>query len=274
MKINEIILETQVSEGPIDFVKKVGAGLKSFASGAGYTSGYRAKRAEIQRKDDLKTNVDIALGEWTKAQTAIEGSGRTASVTDVVNWAKNYFKNSSISLSDYADDQEQFTVTGSPASVELADVKEWLTQQWQNNYATAATKSTTPKPELGEPLPAPPPPGAMVNTNLGQFKYDPSGKWIESATGKDAPTEYINKLNQMWTEQSKIKPAVQFPVKDIPSLMTTNAGEFSYATRTGTAGSWYQNTGGRATPVTNPALIQRLNELAKELNLGQPSGRP
>jgi hypothetical protein len=270
MKIKEVVVEQDINEGPIDFVKKVGAGLKSLASGSGFKTGYRTKRAQIERRDDLKLNVDIALGEWMQTQDAIQGSGKTVTVNDVVDWAKNYFKESFMPSGTNTDSTKKFDVTGSPASTDLAVVKQWLTQQFQNNYAAAATNVPAPStPQLGEPLPAPPPPGAMVNTNLGQFKYDPSGKWIESATGKDAPAEYIDKLNQMWNDQSTIKAAVQFPVKDIPSLMTVNAGEFSFLTRTGTAGSWYQNTGGRATPVTNPATIKRLNEIAKDLNLGQ-----
>lgn len=281
MKINEIIEQQQVNEGPLDFAKKIAAGIGNIGSAGGFRAGYATKRGEIERAQDLKSNVRFAMGDWGKIKQSLLATKSAITPDDVVDWANNYFAGSYIPGpyvagrdNDNNPNRSSFEIIGKPTGVENKDVADWLTKQWQHNYAKAATQRPTPPvPPLGLPIQnAMPAAGSVVDTNLGKFEVDSTGKkWIEQLSGADAPAEYTEKLNQMWADSIRIKPDVLFPVKDIPSLPTTNAGEFRFLTRTGGTGLWYKVgvPPARDTIITDPNIIKQLNQISKDMGLGQ-----
>jgi len=271
MKINEIISEQAINEGPLDFAKKLASGVRSLAGGGGFKTGYAAKRGQIQQKKDVEQNVKFAMEEWGKFMQSYNVRGATPTINDAVTWAEAYFKNSSIPISPANPEagSKPFEIYYQPRSLKTADIANWLRSEFYENQANASsyTPPTAP-PQLGEPVAPTPAAGSSVNTNQGVFTVGPAGSWVDAA-GAAAPAEYTDQLNKMWTQQNTIQAAAQPPIKDVPSLMTTNAGEYAYMTLRGGFGDWYKKGAGPSTKVVDPAVVQRLNQIAKDLNLGQ-----
>jgi len=279
MKVNEIIVEQNLDEGPLDFAKKLAAGVKSMATGGGFRAGYAAKRGEIERKEDLRDNVKFAIGDWGKTKQSLLATKPNIVPDDVVNWAKVYFKDSYISGPDILGRDNDnnpskmpFEIVGKPAGVENSDVSQWLKQQWQHNYAKSATYTPLPTPPdlaVRSAGPAVPPDGSTLDTNRGMFTVQ-RGAWMDPS-GTPADATIVDRLSELWNQENAIQPEIPFPVKNIPSLMTKNAGEFRYLTRTGRSGLWFQVgvPPARDTIVTDVNTIKRLNQISKDLNLGQ-----
>lgn len=273
MKISEIVLENQVNEGPIDFAKKLAAGVKSLATGGGFRSGYAAKRGEIARKEDLKSNVRFAMEDWGKTKQSLLAVKPTITPDDVVDWANNYFKGSFIPGPYIAGrDNEKnpnnlpFEIVGKPSGVENADVSKWLEQQWQHNYAKAATyTSPPPTPPLAvkEPVPPIPADGSVIDTNRGKYTVR-SGAWQDS-TGNPADPAIADQLTRLYNEQNKIVGVVGFPPSDVS--INTSQGVFIFTNAVRGIYNWYKSPAAGArlgSPITDPAVIQRLNEIAKQ----------
>jgi hypothetical protein len=90
MKINEVLKESQVDEGLLDFGKKVVAGAKGLAQG-GMKAGWQAQDAANKQAKNLQKIVTNALKKWAaQSQTIQASTGAPATPQDVVNWFTSF----------------------------------------------------------------------------------------------------------------------------------------------------------------------------------------
>jgi hypothetical protein len=164
MKINEVT-HKQLDEGPIDFAKKVGAGLKGAYQGlkagglggigAGAQAGYQAAGAAQAQTAKVKTVASQALQKWAAYNQNIKMStGADATPEQAVAW-----------LAQFMGQQPR---TPKPAGSNPAQIQQWLQQEIagyiaqqelpQQSTAPQATKPTaaTQQPAAAQPQTAQP----------------------------------------------------------------------------------------------------------------------
>ena len=149
MKINEVT-HKQLDEGPIDFAKKVGAGIKGAYQGlkagglgnigTGAKAGYQAAGAAQAQTAKVKTVANQALQKWAAYNQNIKMStGADATPEQAVAW-----------LAQFMGQQPR---TPKPAGSNPAQIQQWLQQEIagyiaqqelpQQGTAPQATKPTT-----------------------------------------------------------------------------------------------------------------------------------
>jgi hypothetical protein len=117
MKINEILVEQQLEEGPIDFAKQVGAGIKGLAQGGlqGAKAGYQQQGAANKQQDLVRTVSGNAGKDWADMATNIRMStGKPPTADDAVAWFTQFSGTSP---------------TVAPAGSNPAQINKWLNQQ-------------------------------------------------------------------------------------------------------------------------------------------------
>ena len=87
-----------LNEGPIDFVKKVGAGVSGAASGLGganlfkgFASGYGAAKSEIQAKQVNNMTADRMFQDWAKVTAGLKAAGQPVKPEDLQAWITKRF---------------------------------------------------------------------------------------------------------------------------------------------------------------------------------------
>jgi hypothetical protein len=87
-----------LNEGPIDFVKKVGAGVSGAASGLGganlfkgFASGYGAAKSEIQAKQATNMTADRMFQDWAKVMAGLKASGQPIEPKNLEAWITQRF---------------------------------------------------------------------------------------------------------------------------------------------------------------------------------------
>jgi hypothetical protein len=117
MKINEILVEQQLDEGPIDFAKQVGAGIKGLAQGGlqGAKAGYQQQGAANKQQDLVRTVSGNAGKDWAAIAKNIQMStGKPPTADDAVAWFTQFSGTSP---------------TVAPAGSNPAQINKWLNQQ-------------------------------------------------------------------------------------------------------------------------------------------------
>jgi len=117
MKINEILVEQQLEEGPIDFAKQVGAGIKGLAQGGlqGAKAGYQQQGAANKQQDLVRTVSGNAGKDWAAIAKNIQMStGKPPTADDAVKWFTQFSGTSP---------------TVAPAGSNPAQINKWLNQQ-------------------------------------------------------------------------------------------------------------------------------------------------
>jgi hypothetical protein len=83
MKINEIVTEGKLNEGPLDFIKKAGA----VAQGGWDTRAWGAKDAELKSQAKNKKSAGIALQKWNElAQNITQSTGVPPTPEQAKQW--------------------------------------------------------------------------------------------------------------------------------------------------------------------------------------------
>ena len=117
MKINEVTIK-QLDEGPLDFAKQVGAGVKGLAQGGlqGAKAGYQAKGAALAQSDKIKTVANQALQKWAAYNQNVKMStGADATPEQAVAW-----------LAQFMGQQPR---TPKPAGSSPAQIQQWLQKE-------------------------------------------------------------------------------------------------------------------------------------------------
>jgi hypothetical protein len=152
MKINEVT-HKQVDEGPIDFAKKVGAGIKGAYQGlkagglgnigAGAKAGYQATGAAQAQTAKVKTVASQALQKWAAYNQNIKMStGADATPEQAVAW-----------LAQFMGQQPR---TPKPAGSNPAQIQQWLQQEIAGYIAQKETpQGTAPQAATQQPAPTP-----------------------------------------------------------------------------------------------------------------------
>jgi len=117
MKISEILVEQQLDEGPIDFAKQVGAGIKGLAQGGlqGAKAGYQQQGSANKQQDLVRTVAGNAGKDWAAMAKNIQMStGKPPTADDAVKWFTQFSGTSP---------------TVAPAGSNPAQINKWLNQQ-------------------------------------------------------------------------------------------------------------------------------------------------
>jgi len=151
MKINEILVEQQLEEGPIDFAKQVGAGIKGLAQGGlqGAKAGYQQQGAANKQQDLVRTVAGNAGKDWAAMAKNIQMStGKPPTADDAVAWFSQFSGTSP---------------TVAPAGSNPAQINKWLNQQVSGYMrkkgsvppGAAGTTTAQPQPQPGPAQPQP-----------------------------------------------------------------------------------------------------------------------
>ena len=116
MKINEVTTR-QLDEGPIDFAKQVGAGVKGLAQGGlqGARAGYQQQGSANKQQDLVRTVAGNAGKDWAAMAKNIQMStGKPPTADDAVKWFTQF---------------SGASPTVAPAGSNPAQINKWLNQE-------------------------------------------------------------------------------------------------------------------------------------------------
>lgn len=139
MKINEILTESQLDEGPLDFIKKVGAGIAGAGAGMAYGSpiqgakaGYAQKGAQLKQQDLVQRVSQKAIADWGTHMANLQASGNPVDANAVSSWFTQYTKT---------------RPSTQPVSTSAAGIQQWLVKEIGNYMANkASAQPAQPKP--------------------------------------------------------------------------------------------------------------------------------
>lgn len=255
MKISEIIVEDQVNEGPIDFMKKLGSGIAGMAKGIGFKTGYAAKAGEIAQQDIVKDMLKNAMADWA----AFKAGKGTVNINDASDWAKAYFQDTG----EISGKGRKYEITTKPRSVGDKDIYDWLADEINRNFAAGQTyvpPKSAEAPSFVDKLAPIPPDGSIVKSRQGDYKVA-GGKWTDPKNNPVTDQNIIQILNDRWEELSSIRGLTPFPSKDI--VLNTTNGEYLFGT--GTSGKWVQRTDATGATLAAPRTVTDQNEI-EQLN--------
>lgn len=289
MKINEIIVENRQRVDEIAG-RAIASGLGALAGGllggpmgaaagaaGGAWLGQKLKNVfdpddpmAVDHRKIVKSLVVQALNDY---RAYLKSRGGTAGLTpdEVLTWFNRRFSTITIPGTGRPDRPvgdgggQPYVFENPPPSVEFNEVKTWLSRamiEAEDAINRRPPTPTAPEPELAaaEPAPVIPADGTTFNTNKGVYEVKRGG-WVDP-TGNPVSTEVSNKLSQLYAEKNKIVAVAPFPNKD--TRINTSQGEFIYTNALGTW-NWYKEPVSRATtPIVDPAVVQKLNEIAQQ----------
>jgi hypothetical protein len=88
MHINELFKEEQINEGPLDFAKKVGAGIKGLSGGVGNAvQSYQQKGHEIQGQDKANNIANYLIQQFMQN---MGGRGQQPTMQDLVKFLQSH----------------------------------------------------------------------------------------------------------------------------------------------------------------------------------------
>jgi hypothetical protein len=165
MKINEL------NEGPLDFAKKIGAGLKGFDQGgfAGAGAGWAAQGAANKQQDMIKAVSKQALQQWAEYNQNVKTStGQDATGEQAEQWLSQFMGGGK-------------PTTPAPTNAQPAALNQWL----QKEVAAYMAKKAMPAagaPQGETPNPKPQAGGQTPPTAEVAFPPDLSGYTKEQLT--------------------------------------------------------------------------------------------
>ena len=140
MKINEVT-ENQLDEGPIDFIKKIGAGAKGLAQGGlqGAKAGWQIQGAENQQQDMVKSVSSDAGKSWGAMSKNIQmNTGKPPTADDAVKWFTQF---SGVSPSI------------APAGSSPAQINQWLNKEVAGYMQKKGSATQQPaEPTTAQPI--------------------------------------------------------------------------------------------------------------------------
>lgn len=171
MKINEVIVEDQINENPLDFAKKVGAGLSGLKKGgiAGARAGYSAQGDEQTQVGVNKQLLASALDRYNKFAAPFAAAGQQVSKQQAQAWFNKFSGASSATA---------------PISTDPIGIQQWLAKEIP---AYMAAKSNI----TGTGISA----GQVVEKDGQQYKWDGSG-W-RNARGQYPSRAVSQELTQL-----------------------------------------------------------------------------
>ena len=186
MKINEVLNEGKLEEGPLDFAKKVGAGIQGFKQGglAGARAGYTAQGAAQAQTGVNKKVLASALERFNKFAAPITAAGQTVSIQQAQAW---FTKFSGVSP------------TSAPKSTDAVGIQQWLTTEIPAYMAAKASSTGTGVTK-----------GQTIEKDGQQYTWDGSG-W-RTAKGTYPNNAIAQQLTQL-ANSGKAKPAQTQQVK-------------------------------------------------------------
>jgi hypothetical protein len=189
MKINEILVEQQLEEGPIDFARKVGAGIQGFKKGglAGAQAGYSAQGATQAQTGVNKKVLASALEKFNEFSAPITATGKQVSIQQAQAWFTKF---------------SGVAPTSGPKTTDPLGIQQWLTNEIT---AYMSTKASTTGTGITK--------GQKIEKDGQQYTWDGSG-W-RTAKG----TYPNNVIAQQLTQLSNSGQAT--PVQTQPAQTTT-----------------------------------------------------
>lgn len=238
MKINEVLIE-----GPLDFARKVGAGIAGAAQGlaggspvAGAQAGYQAKGAAIAQQEKIKKVTANALQKWAAHAQTIKSAGRQATAQDAVSW-----------FTQLSGGNQPATT---PTGVSPAQISPWLSKEIANYMAAKAsaqppapaapTPSVQPQPQ--QPVSTEPKPlqiGAKTKAGTQLIKVEPTtlkyknqnyvrggekGEWTrfgsDKPLGANEQSFFNSEEDELMNSAGKITPSepAQQPAQPLPDV--------------------------------------------------------
>jgi len=179
MKINEILVEQQLEEGPIDFAKQVGAGIKGLAQGGlqGAKAGYRQQGRANKQQDLVRTVSGNAGDDWADMATNIRMStGKPPTADDAVAWFTQFSGTSP---------------TVAPAGSNPAQINKWLNQQVSGYMVKKGTAQQGSGTATAQPATAQQPTTAQTPTQQSATAQQPATAQTptqQSATAQEPAT--------------------------------------------------------------------------------------
>ena len=130
MKINEILNEHKLEEGPLDFARKVGAGIQGLKKGglAGARAGYTAQGAAQAQTGVNKKVLASALDRFNKFAAPITAAGRTVSIQQAQAWFTKF---------------SGVAPTSTPKTTDSVGIQQWLIKEIPAYMATKASSTGT-----------------------------------------------------------------------------------------------------------------------------------
>ena len=171
MKINEVLNENTLDEGPLDFAKKVGAGLAGLKQGglAGARAGYSAQGAAQGQAGINKKVLAAALDRYNKFAAPITAAGQQVSIQQAQAWFNKF---------------SGVAPTSAPKSTDPVSIQQWLTKEIPAYMATKSGNTGTGMTK-----------GQKVEKDGQQYTWDGSG-W-RTAKGTYPSKDIAQQLTQM-----------------------------------------------------------------------------
>jgi hypothetical protein len=191
MKINEVT-ENQLDEGPIDFVKKIGAGAKGLAQGGlqGAKAGWQQQDAANQQQDMVRSVSGDAGKSWGAMSKNIQMStGKPPTADDAVKWYTQFSGQSPNKI---------------PAGSSPAQINQWLNQE----VAGYMQKKGSATQQPAEPTTAQP---ATANTATAT-----TAQPTATTTAQPEPTATTEPIKPIAPTQAVQAPTAEVEPIDLP----------------------------------------------------------
>lgn len=277
MKINEIIVNKDRQQLDEIAGRAIASGIGAVAGGllgglpgaalgaaGGAWLGQKLKNV-FEPDDPMQVNMNKITQVITNEiladyKTFLKQRG-TLTPEQVKNWTNQKFRNTFIP----GTNDVPYTFDTEPASSDFRTVEAWVRKSMIDAETKAMTQGTQKPNEPISVAPVTPPVpanGSALNTNKGKYEVK-RGQWYDPA-GKPVSTEISDRLSTLYAEQNKIVGTAPYPNKSVQ--INTSAGAFAYTDSLGRGWNWYKVpvTSSTQPPITDPATVQRLNEIAKE----------
>jgi hypothetical protein len=187
MKINEILNEHKLEEGPLDFARKVGAGIQGFKQGglAGARAGYTAQGQQQAQTGVNKKVLASALERYNKFAAPITAAGQRVSIQQAQAWFNKF---------------SGMSPTSAPQSTDAVGIQQWLTKEIPAYMAAKSAREATGITK-----------GQTVEKDGQQYKWDGAG-W-RTAKGTYPSADIAQQLTQLATTSKQTKPVQKQPTQ-------------------------------------------------------------
>jgi hypothetical protein len=218
MKTNEIIVE-----GPVDFMKKVGAAAQGLRTGGvqGAITGYQGEKAAQASDKVQKEIVDRMFADWNAALRNYPQMTPADLNQLMANWAKNRFR----------DKPNLVLPPPNVARDNPRSMYDYLAASTKKYFQTVSTQAAQPSTAGLRPGYAFPRSDANVEINGHAYEYDQASKqWRDEDSNVIADPAAVTSLNRKYLEAKKDFLAGRGKDPDVMSAATLNLQPNSQAT--------------------------------------------
>ena len=210
MKTNEIIVE-----GPMDFMKKVGAAAQGLRTGGvqGAITGYQGEKAAQASDKVQKEIVDRMFADWNAALRNYPQMTPVDLNQLMANWAKNRFR----------DKPNLVLAPPNVARDNPRSMYDYLAASTKKYFQTVSTQAAQPSTAGLRPGYAFPRSDANVEINGHAYEYDQASKqWRDEDSNVIADPAAVTSLNRKYLEAKKDFLAGRGKDPDVMSAATLN----------------------------------------------------